>query len=263
MYGNSILSQNGANAIPPWKACWKCHSWRVTLIPMHHFEHLESHIPDLRTRRILDLGSGKGKFLFYCAEHGIPATGLEVSSDYVTLIKERAKKEGRDINIIQGRGEALPFPDASFDFINVSEVIEHVEDPKAMLAEIFRVLAPGGAAYLSVPNRFGWKDPHFHLIGVNWLPRSLSASYIALFGRHKDYSSDGAGYQRLDQMHYATWGQIARMLKEHGFRFEDQRIVKIRKRLGAGPLAFLAILCYLPFRMCYFDAFHILLSKPR
>lgn len=228
---------------------------------MNHFDHLEFHIPDLKKRRILDLGSGRGKFLFYCLDRGVTAKGLEINPEYIEITRAKAKERGVEVDVVEGAGEKLPFPDASFDFVNVSEVIEHVNDPAQMLREVHRVLSHDGYAYLSVPNRFGMKDPHFHLYVVNWLPRSLASTFIALCGKHKDYSHNNAGYQRLDQMHYYTMGGIGELLRKEGFTFEDQRVLRIRRMIKFRPLAHLATLIYLPFRFAYFDSFHLLIQK--
>jgi len=228
---------------------------------MNHFDHLESHVPDLKRRRILDLGSGRGKFLFYCLDRGVSATGLELNPEYIKITHEKAKELGVTVQVVEGVGEKLPFPDASFDFINISEVIEHVNDPAQMLSEAWRVLSPGGYAYLSVPNRFGWKDPHFHLYFVNWLPRSLAGTYISLRGKHKDYGHSAAGHQRLDEMHYYTFGGIGKLLTKCGFSYHDQRVLRIKGKLKNPLLAGIATLCYLPFRFAKFDSFHLLLNK--
>lgn len=228
---------------------------------MNHFDHLESHVPDLKKRRILDLGSGRGKFLFYCLDRGVSAIGLELNPEYIKMTLEKAEGLGVTVQVVEGVGEKLPFPDASFDFINISEVIEHVNDPAQMLSEVWRALSPGGYAYLSVPSRFSVKDPHFHLYFVNWLPRSLASTYIALLGEHKDYGYSKAGHQRLDEMHYYTWGGIGALLKEKGFSYDDQRILRIKGRLTNPLLAGIATLCYLPFRFAKFDSFHLLLKK--
>ncbi len=228
---------------------------------MNHFDYLESHVPDLKKRRILDLGSGRGKFLFYCLDRGVTATGLELNPEYIEIAHAKARERGVKVEVTEGVGEKLPFPDASFDFVNISEVIEHVEDPVQMLREVHRVLSKDGYAYLSVPNRFGMKDPHFHLYVVNWLPRMWASSFIALCGKHKDYGHKNAGYQRLDEMHYYAMSDIGGLLHREGFSFKDQRILRIQGRLKNSFLAVIAVALYLPFRFFIFDSFHLLLKK--
>ncbi len=227
---------------------------------MNHFDYLKVHVPDLDTRRILDLGSGRGKFLFYCLDRGVRAVGLEYNPAYIAITQAKAKERNVEVEVHQGRGESLPFTDATFDFMNISEVIEHVESPTQVIKEVHRVLSANGSAYLSVPNRYGWKDPHFHLYVVNWIPRSWSFGFISLWGKHKDYSDPSSGLQRLDQMHYYTFRDITNLLHSLGFTVTDQRESRIKKSIPQ-PFTLLALWCYYPLRFAYFDSFHLLIEK--
>lgn len=227
---------------------------------MTHWEHLTSQIKDLASLEILDLGSGQGAFLIDAATHGAIVTGLETNPAYIKKSYEAAAKAGVQITVIEGRGEALPFPDNSFDFVNLSEVIEHVDDPLLLLREVHRVLRPGGRVYLSVPNRFGIKDPHFHLYFVNWLPRRLANAFISLFGTHKDYGDSSTGRQNLASMHYYTYPATRTLLESMGFTVIDIRAHRISSALGR-LLGFLVGPVYLIARTLYFDSFHLLLTK--
>lgn len=55
--------------------------------------------------------------------------------------------------VLVGDGQRLPFADASFDFVAAFHSLEHVDDPGKVLAEVRRVLSPGGWFYMGVPNR--------------------------------------------------------------------------------------------------------------
>lgn len=228
---------------------------------MSHWDNLVRHVPGLAHASILDLGAGKGAFLLEAAQHGAKVSGLEMSDTYISLAKERLASAGYAAEIVQGVAEKLPFPDNSFDFINMGEVVEHIESPQQMLREAYRVLRPGGHAYLSAPNRYAIRDQHFHLYFVNWIPRSLADTFIALFGKHKEYSDTSAGRQRLADMHYYTYGSIVRLVQSIGFRVEDMRSLRIKKEMpdfkGAA-----ARLIYPLARAAYFDAFHLLLTRP-
>src|SRR3990167_3722636 len=109
---------------------------------MTHLEHLQKKIPDLLQRRTLDLGSCWGRFLKPAQEAGIDIVGLEINP-------EKAGKTKATL----GSAEDCPFPSSSFQFINVSEVIEHVQAPVKVLKEIKRLLTPEGICYMSVPSR--------------------------------------------------------------------------------------------------------------
>lgn len=224
-----------------------------------HFDHLLGYIPDLMTRRILDLGSGRGAFLIDVAKRGVSVWGIEPYQKYIDITLERAKEAGLSVNVKLGTAERLPFADASFDFVNICEVIEHVEDPKKLLFEVQRVLAPGGFAYLSIPNRFGLYDPHFHLYFINWMPRAWAHAVIGFIGKHKDYSGH-SGRQSLIAMHYMTYRNALREITQSGLAGSDMRMQKLRKCLPK-PFYLLVMPLYLVARAFYLNSFHVMLKK--
>ncbi len=225
-----------------------------------HFDHLADTIPDIPKRRILDLGCGRGEFLVDAASRGVTVVGLEYNPLYIEEALALAKEKQVAITVQQGAAEHMPFEDGSFDFINMAEVIEHVADPLLTLREVYRVLAPGGLCYMSVPNRYGLKDPHFHLYGVNWLPRSVSDLYLSLFDKHKEYTQ-AAGHQRLRDMHYYRYDRIVEICRSVGFGAMDIREQKVVKRFQASSIRSVIPLAYHMLRSWYFDTFHLLLTK--
>lgn len=221
----------------------------------NHFENLRHHLPNLGSMSILDVGSGRGKFLVAAAKAGAHVSGIEPYEKYITLAKERGTKEGFELDIKQGDAEHLPFDNETFDFVNLSEVIEHVESPERALLEVRRVLKPGGYAYVSVPNRFGLIDQHFHLPFLNWMPRSWSEHFIGFFGRHKDYSL-GNGRQKISEMYYDTFRGASTLFKKSGFGPYDLRVMRLKQ-------AHLSLLLpiYFVFRIFFWDSFHFLIKK--
>jgi ubiquinone/menaquinone biosynthesis C-methylase UbiE len=227
---------------------------------MTHYEHLMGYIPDLPRRRILDLGSGRGSFLIDVVKRGGNIWGLERSQGYIEIATAEAKKSRVEIKVRLGMAENIPFENQSFDFVNVCEVIEHVEDPDKTLSEMHRVLTDNGKAYVSVPNRYCLRDPHFHLYFVNWLPRVFCNAFISLFKRHKNYIGD-IGKQRLDEMYYATYKNAKTKAQSHGFKAEDMRLIKISKKFPNSLVQFIVKVFYVPARFLYFDSCHLLLTK--
>jgi ubiquinone/menaquinone biosynthesis C-methylase UbiE len=77
-------------------------------------------------------------------------TAIDVSSVFL----ETAKKNlaGYDVRFIKGEVDKLDLPSASFDRIICTEVLEHTQDPEAILATIARLLQPYGVAVITVPN---------------------------------------------------------------------------------------------------------------
>ncbi len=207
---------------------------------------------------VLDVGSGKGAFITAMAAMGYRAYGVEVNPAYIQLTKERAAKEGVTVVVQEGKGERIPFADAAVSFVNCAEVTEHVEDPLALCREMHRVLRAGGKGYVSFHNRFGMYDYHYHLWGINWLPRSWAERVLALL--HKQKQDGAAGRQTLQHMHYYTYRDAVALLNAAGFRVSDIREEKIRARfpVWGGVLGFV----YRVFlRRWYFNSFHLLITK--
>ncbi len=227
---------------------------------MTHLKNLLFYIPDLSSKKVLDVGAGKGKFVIECVLAGLDVRGIEYNEANVLIARENAKALGVSIDIQTGKAEHLNFGDSTFDFLNYSEVIEHVASPKTLLTEAYRVLKRGGQAYVSAPSRFGWYDPHFHLMFVNWLPRSWSDSFIKLFGSEKKYDLH-SGHQRLSEMHYYTFRGFLSLANQVNFKVEDMRLLKIRKLFRNTLVRQVASVVYILIRPWYFRTFHFLITK--
>lgn len=89
--------------------------------------------------RVLDLGTGTGRML----PHYPPAVRV-VGLDPSPAALGRARRRGRRVPLVVGRAESLPFRDGAFDTVVGSLVLCSVADPGRALAEVRRVLAPGG-----------------------------------------------------------------------------------------------------------------------
>ncbi|MGH3110669.1 MAG: class I SAM-dependent methyltransferase [Gaiellaceae bacterium] len=99
-------------------------------------------------RRVLDLGCRSGALTEHFVE-GNEVVGVDV--DRVAL----AKAGERGITpVLADVAEPLPFPDKSFDAVVAGELLEHLGFPEALIAEVLRVLEPGGSFVGSVPNAF-------------------------------------------------------------------------------------------------------------
>lgn len=135
-----------------------------------YFERFEGHFvaADMKDRDVLDLGSGYGGRTIYYAVHGAPRTivGLEISVDMADLSRRAAATLAPDapISFLCGRGEILPFAGERFDYILTYDVLEHVEDLGAVLAECRRTLKPGGRLLALFPPYYGPRAHHLDYI---------------------------------------------------------------------------------------------------
>ncbi len=222
---------------------------------MTHLDHLEHLLGKFTGKKILDVGAGKGGFLLDCARASYNATGIEINNEKIAFAHEEAKRLNLAIDIRSAVAEQMPFGDNEFDFINVCEVIEHVQDPIAVLAETCRVLRPGGKAYVSAHNRYGVYDTHFHVYFLGWMPRQIANTYLGMLGKHKDYAMS-VDHQDITQMHYYTYGRFKKIASNLGFSVIDAREQKIKKRWGTA-----AALLYRMLRPLWFSTFHFILQK--
>ena len=110
--------------------------------------------------RLLDVGFGSGRHMRTLERLGWIVSGC----DQDPLAVEQARSRGRDARL--GALQASSFPDNYFDAVLLSHVIEHVRDPRALLSECFRVLAPGGWLSLTTPNI---NSLGFRLFRRHWL----------------------------------------------------------------------------------------------
>ncbi|HXG46932.1 MAG TPA: class I SAM-dependent methyltransferase [Methylomirabilota bacterium] len=126
--------------------------------------------PDRPRGRALDVGCGVGQVVARLTEAGFEAHGVDVSEPNI----ERARKVSGRCQLYDGR--RLPFPDGHFASAGALNVLEHVEAPEDFIAELVRVVEPGGKVVLSSPNFFrvlGFRDYHPRMRGLgnkwrNW-----------------------------------------------------------------------------------------------
>jgi SAM-dependent methyltransferase len=103
---------------------------------------------------VLDVGSGAGEFLIELAAavENVRAVGIDASTAMVDTATSRARARGVAVEFVVGDAEHLTFPDGSFNRVNCSRVLVHVEHPRAALDEMVRVLAPDGRLAIFEPD---------------------------------------------------------------------------------------------------------------
>jgi SAM-dependent methyltransferase len=138
--------------------------------------------------RVLDMGCGAGRHAFEMYRRGGDVVAFDQDGDELAGVLEifAAMKQagevpdGAEADIKQGDALQLPFVDAEFDRVVAAEVLEHIPDDQAAIAELARVLRPGGTMAVTVPR---------------WLPEkvcwALSDAYHEVEGGHvRIYTGD-------------------------------------------------------------------------
>jgi SAM-dependent methyltransferase len=107
---------------------------------------------DVAGRRILDAGCGSGPLFAALRDRGAVVTGVDSSTVMLELARQRLGASA-DLHLAD-LGSSLPFPDGTFDDVIASLVLHYLEDWTAPLAELRRVLTPGGRLIASVDHPF-------------------------------------------------------------------------------------------------------------
>lgn len=109
---------------------------------------IKAHVP--ASARMLDAGCGAGEYVIALGKCGYEVRGVEFQEDKIARWQAEHSNDDR---VTQGDIERLPFADAHFDAVLLNEVLEHVPDQAAALAEAFRVLRSNGKLLVFSPNR--------------------------------------------------------------------------------------------------------------
>ena len=146
---------------------------------------------DVQGRRVLDAGCGTGHFSRVLSGWGADLVSVDVGEGLLSQVLEKCRTRAVEADV-----RSLPFPEESFDLVLCTEVIEHTPDPRAAVAELCRVLAPGGTLLLTVPNRF-------------WLPLVKAAATLGL----RRY----AGFEN-----WVGYTELPLWVREQGLSVEEQ-----------------------------------------
>src|SRR5229473_6277887 len=109
-------------------------------------------------RRILDIGCGTGIFA-NCVLQQFPDTqvwGIDLSDGMLRHCRPRCENTGRRFHVVQGNSERLPFKDDAFDLITCTHSFHHYPSQARVVAEMYRVLRPGGRCLILDGDRDRW-----------------------------------------------------------------------------------------------------------
>jgi ubiquinone/menaquinone biosynthesis C-methylase UbiE len=121
---------------------------------------------------VLEVGCAQGRGLVALAELGHRPYGIDPYEPALEVARELADAQGVSFEVAPGRAEEIPFEDDRFDLVLAFSVMEHVDDLQASLAEIERVLRPGGIFWFNSASAMS--------------PRQAEISHLPLFGWYPD-----------------------------------------------------------------------------
>jgi demethylmenaquinone methyltransferase / 2-methoxy-6-polyprenyl-1,4-benzoquinol methylase len=179
--------------------------------------------------RLLDLCCGTGDMSFYAEEIGTRrVVGADFTIPMLSVGRRRARAGGRRTIFVAADALSLPFRDGSFDAITVGYGLRNIADPRTALAEMRRVLAPGGRA---VVLDFGKPDnPIARGLYIGYLRTMMPAVGLVFHGDHETYS-----YIPDSLVRYPAQRGVEEMMQDVGFvsvRYENRLLGTMGLNLG-------------------------------
>ncbi|WBY00717.1 class I SAM-dependent methyltransferase [Ramlibacter tataouinensis] len=187
---------------------------------LDYYPYLLSHVPvhGMGGKDVLEIGLGYGTLSQKIAEAGARYSGLDIASGPVEMVNSRLTQNALPGRAVQGSMLQCPFPDESFDCVVSIGCFHHTGDTQRCLDETYRVLRPGGHAYLMLYNRFSWRQWNDYpaktlsamtreLLGIRENPSSTEAQRAA-------YDTDTSGKAAPETQFYSV-RQIHRMMSRY------------------------------------------------
>jgi ubiquinone/menaquinone biosynthesis C-methylase UbiE len=109
-----------------------------------------------RGHKLLEVGAGMGTDLAQFAKNGAVCTDLDLSAGHLEHARRNFELRGLEVRLVHGDGEELPFASEEFDVVYSNGVIHHTPNTARVIAEIHRVLKPGGKAIIMVYAENSW-----------------------------------------------------------------------------------------------------------
>jgi 2-polyprenyl-6-hydroxyphenyl methylase/3-demethylubiquinone-9 3-methyltransferase len=163
-------------------------------------------------RRILDVGCGGGLLAEEFARLGLAVTGVDPSLSSVSTARSHAVQSGLEIDYLTATGEKLPFANGSYDSVVCADVLDHVNSPPVVIAEMCRVLKDGGVFLYDTINR-------------------TLRSKVAVIGLFQEWKWTRCAPPNLhDWNKFIKPREIRRMLAQHGLQCRP--VVGLQPRIG-------------------------------
>ena len=161
--------------------------------------------------RVLDLCCGQGDLTAALAATGAEVTGLDFSADFLA----RAGRAAPGATLVEGDAQAMPFEDTSFDAVLCNQGLCHVPDQPRALAEIARVLVPGGRAALTC-----------------WVAPGDNPAFDTVFAALKEHADLSARPPQPDFFLYSDPDQARDALAQAGLTLSGHRVIEAEWVLG-------------------------------
>lgn len=164
--------------------------------------------------KFLEVGSGFGGLVTYLNKR-CDAFGVEPSADAyagtMACTKVLASENEISNKFIAAQGEALPFPENTFDIVYSTSVLEHVKYPDKVIEESIRVLKKGGILQFVIPNYGSFWEGHYGVLMLPYMPKWLFKLYVKMYGRAPEF---------IDTLQFINRRQLQKILEHSMHKVE-------------------------------------------
>jgi len=165
--------------------------------------------------KLLDVGCGPGLLTEFWSEQGVEGVGIDIDASLAKIAKERFEKNGATAKFVVGRVEQLPYQEGVFDICVANSILEHVQDWRATLAEVTRVLRNGGVLAFSTTNKlhpFQGEINHFPF--YPWIPDPLKKKILKIIMKRRP---DLVNYTQYPAIHWFSYEKLKSFLQGLGY----------------------------------------------
>jgi SAM-dependent methyltransferase len=166
---------------------------------------------------ILDLGSGRGNFVYYSLSQGYDVWGVDIEQDGVDFFRERVRlsqirPEWEDRCFIAD-GQEMPFESNYFWAVHSNYVLEHISQLGEVLRETVRTTRKGGVIFLKAQDSRISYEGHYRIPWLPFMPKHVARIWLKEFDKPDGY---------LGHFHYVTAPQVVAILEACGCRVVAQ-----------------------------------------
>lgn len=180
---------------------------------------------DFEGKRVLEIGVGQGTHLAQFAEAGALCHGVDITDNHLLLTEKNFRVRSKNVSLHKADATRLPFPDGHFDCVYSFGVLHHIPEIDAVLAEVGRVLKPGGQLMLAL--YYKWSA--FHIF-CKILAQGLRSGWLFTKGYASILATIEAGADGVNVKPYVklyTKAGVRRLLTN--FEIDDVSIHQLRE----------------------------------
>lgn len=166
-----------------------------------------------RGERVLEIGCGTGADLLQFAKHGAVATGIDITAEHLKLARERL---GSRAQVLHADATNIPFKTGSFDYVYSHGVLHHIDRPRPVVEEIFRLLRPGGRFNVHVYAYWSYAHLNYRRIfGREWklnVENSRDPVHLDLYTGRQLRKLFAPARITLEKYEYYRWQALGRWI---------------------------------------------------